>query len=188
MSRKKSFEISKVLDLAINVFWHKGYEGCSMQDLVEQLGLSRSSIYETFGSKEALYLKALERYDIQSKQKLGTILYEQGSAKELLLRYFHEVIEYTRHRSCFMVNASLELAASHQEVYNRVHENMAKNEEAFYQLLVRAVQTGEMKETWDLKALAQYLVNIMHGITVTTITAEREMLDNIVRSSLFFLE
>ncbi|WP_256973868.1 TetR family transcriptional regulator C-terminal domain-containing protein [Brevibacillus brevis] len=115
------------------------------------------------------------------------ILYEERPAKELLLRYFHEVIEYTRRRSCFMVNASLELAASHPEVFKRVQANMAENEEAFYQLLERAVQTGEMKGTWDLKALAQYLVNVMHGITVTTVTAEREMLDNIVRSSLYFL-
>ncbi|UED75241.1 TetR/AcrR family transcriptional regulator [Brevibacillus sp. DP1.3A] len=187
MSRNKSFEIPKVLDLAIDVFWHKGYVGCSMQDLVEQLGLSRSSIYETFGSKEDLYLQALERYDRQSKQILAAILYEQGPAKELLLRYFHEVIEYTRRRSCFMVNASLELAASHPEVFKRVQANMAENEEAFYQLLERAVQTGELKGTWNLKALAQYLVNVMHGITVTTVTAEREMLDNIVRSSLYFL-
>ncbi|WP_289137960.1 hypothetical protein [uncultured Brevibacillus sp.] len=60
---------------------------------------------------------------------------------------------------------------------------MAENEKAFYQLLERAAQNG----TWNLKALAQYLVNVMHGITVTTVTAEREMLDNIVRSSLYFL-
>ncbi|MNC70708.1 hypothetical protein D3C75_1215450 [compost metagenome] len=64
---------------------------------------------------------------------------------------------------------------------------MAENEEAFYQLLERTVQTGELKGTWNLKALAQYLVNVMHGITVTTVTAEREMLDNIVSSSLYFL-
>lgn len=64
---------------------------------------------------------------------------------------------------------------------------MAENEEAFYQLLERAVQSGELKGTWDIKALAQYLVNVMHGITVTTVTADREMLDNIVRNSLYFL-
>ncbi|TQK42037.1 hypothetical protein FB479_11529 [Brevibacillus sp. AG162] len=64
---------------------------------------------------------------------------------------------------------------------------MAENDESFYQLLERAVQTDELKGTWNLKALAQYLVNVMHGITVTTVTAEREMLDNIVRCSLYFL-
>ncbi|GEC91654.1 hypothetical protein [Brevibacillus brevis] len=64
---------------------------------------------------------------------------------------------------------------------------MAENDEGFYQLLERAVQTDELKGTWNLKALAQDLVNVMHGITVTTVPAEREMLDNIVRCSLYFL-
>ncbi|AIQ11301.1 TetR/AcrR family transcriptional regulator [Paenibacillus durus] len=187
MSRQKAFEINEVIDKALEVFWEKGYEGCSMQDLVNELELSRSSIYETFGNKKALYLLTLDRYEAQTKTRLSAILYEEGTAQELLVRFFNTVVEHTHRRSCFMVNASLEMTA-HPDVAHRVHTNMIRNEQAFYQLLERAHANGELKENVDLRAMSQYLVNVMHGISVTAVTSDRQMLDHIINTSLSFLK
>jgi len=60
MARTKDFDEDKVLQKAMNLFWHKGYNGTSMQDLVDGLGISRSSMYDTFGDKHTLFIRALE--------------------------------------------------------------------------------------------------------------------------------
>jgi TetR/AcrR family transcriptional repressor of nem operon len=183
MSRTKAFSIDGAIEKAMQVFREKGFEGTSMQDLVDATGLSRSSIYETFGSKKDFYLVALDRYEDQC---LTTMLYEPGPAKELLIAFFNKVIEHNLPQSCLMVNASLEMC-DHPEVNCRINAHAAKNERAFYQLLTRAASNGELKGNPDLRALAQFLVNAMHGLTVTAVTADRQTLDNIVAVTLHFL-
>ena len=156
-----------------------------MQDLVDATGLSRSSIYETFGSKKDLYLVSLDRYEDQAHD-LTSVLYGAGPAKELLLAYFDRLIAHNTKQSCLMVNASLEMC-EHPEVYGRIKSNVARNERAFYQLLTRAASNGELKGNPDLRALSQFLVNTMQGITVMAVTADRQALDNIVAIALHFL-
>ena len=146
MSRNKTFDIDKAIENAMEVFWEKGYEGTSMQDLVDVLGLSRSSIYETFGSKKDLYLVALDKYEDQADDSLGSILYEKGPAKDVLIRFFNKVIEHNVPKSCFMVNATLEMTA-HPDVSGRTKSNTSNSERAFYQLLTRASTNGEIKGT-----------------------------------------
>ncbi len=186
MSRNKTFDINEAISKAINVFWEKGYEGTSMQDIVDALGLSRSSIYETFGNKKNLFLAALDLYEDNANDSLTAILYEEGTAKELLVRYFNRVIEHTRLRSCLLLNTSLELTAD-SKVTGRANSSRIKSEQAFYQLLTKAKSNMEIKGNPDLRALSQYLVNIKFGIAVTVITADDQTMENIVKVSLYFL-
>src|ERR1700736_4704185 len=62
MGRPREFEVDKALDLALQVFWRKGYEGASMADLTEAMGITRPSLYAAFGNKEELFHKALDLY------------------------------------------------------------------------------------------------------------------------------
>ena len=62
MARTKDFDEDEVLDKAMYLFWNQGYNGTSMQDLVDGLGISRSSLYDTFGDKHSLFIKTLENY------------------------------------------------------------------------------------------------------------------------------
>lgn len=71
MARSKEFEVNEVLDKAIQLFWTQGYEKTSMQDLVEFMGIHRRSIYDTFGDKHALFMKALERYETKQTNKMS---------------------------------------------------------------------------------------------------------------------
>jgi AcrR family transcriptional regulator len=68
MGRKLSFDIDAALDAAMGVFWEKGYEGSSLDDLTEAMGIGRPSLYHSFGSKEQLFRQVLRRYE---RQKLG---------------------------------------------------------------------------------------------------------------------
>ncbi|MGO4271599.1 TetR/AcrR family transcriptional regulator, partial [Paenibacillus sp. TAF58] len=76
---------------------------------------------------------------------------------------------------------------AHPDVSGRIQSNSSKNERAFYQLLTRALSNGEIKGNPNLRALSQYLVNVMNGISVSAVTSDRETLDNIVSMSLNFL-
>ncbi|NIK67016.1 MULTISPECIES: TetR/AcrR family transcriptional regulator [unclassified Paenibacillus] len=185
MSRVKTFQIEETIDKAIDVFREKGYQGTSMQDLVSALSLNRSSIYQTFRSKEELYLVSLDRYGDQTSD-ITAILYEPGTCREVLMRFFAKLIEHNSVRTCLLVYASLEMG-EHPEVRERVSTNNNLRERAFFQLLSRGTANGEIKGNPNLRVLSQYLVNVANGITVTSASAGRNTLDNILEMSLFFL-
>src|SRR2546423_9970140 len=62
IGRPRAFDVDLALDRALHVFWRKGYEGASLSDLTQAMGINRPSIYAAFGDKEALFRKVLDRY------------------------------------------------------------------------------------------------------------------------------
>src|ERR1700748_3148505 len=84
MARTKDFDENEVLAKAIQIFWHKGYNGTSMQDLVDGLGISRSSLYDTYTDKHTLFLKALDSYQAAGSSKIEEIIANSASAKETI--------------------------------------------------------------------------------------------------------
>jgi TetR/AcrR family transcriptional regulator, transcriptional repressor for nem operon len=185
MARKKEFDISQAAHKAADVFRKKGFDGTSMQDLVDVLNLSRSSIYETFGNKKELYLVALDHYT-NVVDDLTSILYESGPPKTVLDKFFVKIIEHNEIESCFMVQASLEMI-THLDVMDRVSRNTIKRENAFLFLLERALSNGELHENQNLPTLSKYLVNVTNGLAVTSRTTDKPTLDQIVKMSLYFI-
>ena len=80
MPRAKEFTPDTVLEQAMELFWEQGYEATSAQDLVDHTGLSRSSLYNTFGSKQELYLRALDHYRQQDGEMFDHLLEQFDSA------------------------------------------------------------------------------------------------------------
>src|SRR3978361_1019384 len=136
MARTKDFDENEVLCKAIDIFWHKGYNGTSMQDLVDGLGISRSSLYDTYGDKHSLFIKALESYQSTGSGKICAIINGPGSAKEtikhLLEFIINGLLEDREHKGCFMVNAEVEVAPHDQQVSQLVCANDQQVEDAFY--------------------------------------------------------
>src|SRR2546422_3131949 len=92
MARQKEFNRDEVLNKAMEVFWTRGYEGTSIQDLVKHMRINRQSIYDTFGDKHTLFLQSLDRYrEIQSR-KVFAVLERPGSVKKNLRQLFEEVV------------------------------------------------------------------------------------------------
>ncbi|MDF2961861.1 MAG: TetR/AcrR family transcriptional regulator, partial [Paenibacillus sp.] len=117
---------------------------------------------------------------------ITSILYEPGTCKEVLLRFFDKLIEHNSIRTCLLIYASLEMS-EHPEVRARVSTNNNLRERAFFQLLSRGLANGEIKGNPNLRVLSQYLVNVTNGITITSAVTDRKTLDNILEMSLYFL-
>ncbi|HWZ03408.1 MAG TPA: TetR/AcrR family transcriptional regulator [Mucilaginibacter sp.] len=193
MARTKDFDENEVLGKAIDIFWHKGYNGTSMQDLVDGLGISRSSLYDTYGDKHTLFIKALESYQNKGSGKVGAITNSGAPAKEIiknLLEYITgELLGDQKHKGCFMVNAEVEVAPHDKAVSQMVCANDQQVEDAFYQVIKRGQDSGEISNRQDARALARFIFNTVKGIRVTAKSInDKAVFDDIIRLTLASLE
>ena len=175
MARTKEFDENEVLKKAVDLFWLKGYNGTSMQDLVDGLGISRSSLYDTYGDKHTLFIKALECYQCTSSAKIIQIIGNNLPAKETIkqiLEYItDELLGDHSRKGCFMVNAEVEVAPHDQEVNNMVCKNDQQMEEAFYRVIKQGQERGEIKNNQDARALSRFIFNSVKGMRVTAKSA-----------------
>ncbi|MEW9531711.1 TetR/AcrR family transcriptional regulator [Microbispora sp. NPDC049125] len=168
MARVKEFDPDVALQAALELFWERGYEGTSMADLVERLGIGRASLYATFGDKHALYMKALRRYaelrdpsPVETLAQPGPVL----PAVRAVLRDYCE-LSIADARGCLVVNAAAEMLPSDEEVGRFVSGRWAELETALTSALIRARAQGELGEGTDPKALARLLLVLMQGLRV----------------------
>jgi TetR/AcrR family transcriptional regulator, transcriptional repressor for nem operon len=188
MARTKEFNEDQALDKAIEIFWHKGYNGTSAQDLVTHLGLSRSSLYDTFGDKQKLFAQSLLRYQKQSQDQVIKLLDESENVKETLHDIFKQaIIESLEDRitkGCFMVNSSVELAMHDEEIAKIVKNNSQTMEEVFTKAVQKGQAAGHISKVTDARVLARFIFNNYSGIRVLARTGQRDkqVYDDIVKA------
>lgn len=193
MARTKQFEVENVLDAAVGLFWKKGYHATSANDLVEHLGVSRSSLYDTFGDKRNLYLKSLHQY---RKRVIGRQLYLIETAtdiKETLEAIFSLIIEQDiddfHPRGCMLVNAATEMAAVDEDVAAIVRGNQWDLQKSWEMAIKKAQYQNELRADLNPKATAAAIYNALIGMRVALKTEqEQETLDAIVRQTLRLLD
>ena len=170
MARTKEFNEMEVLDKAIDLFWFKGYNGASMQDVVDSLGLSRSSIYDTFGDKHQLYIASLEQYRKQAAGGLINMVTQSTNPLQTIQQLFeilsNDSVNAVCNKGCFMTNSTIELAPHDPQIHKIVKDNMQDIEEAFYNLVKKGQDLGEITNKQDARALARFLFNTISGIRV----------------------
>ncbi|RZJ56088.1 MAG: TetR/AcrR family transcriptional regulator [Flavobacterium sp.] len=178
MARTKEFNEDQALDKAVEIFWHKGYNGTSAQDLVTHLGLSRSSLYDTFGDKQKLFSKALKRYQKQGQDSVKQLLEESDDVKQAFTQIFKQaVIESLEDRitkGCFMVNSSVELAMHDEEIANIVSDNRQTMEEVFLKAVKKGQEKGQISTQLDARTLARFVFNNYSGIRVLARAGEKD--------------
>lgn len=193
MARTKDFDENEVLTKAIQLFWYKGYNGTSMQDLVDGLGISRSSLYDTYTDKHTLFMKALESYQQTGAAQMGEIIHHQGPAKEAverLLRFAtNELLCDKQQKGCFMVNAEVEVAPHDAEVSNVIRRNDQEMEDAFLQIIEKGKANGEIKSPQDARALTRFIFNAVKGMRVTAKSStDRAVFDDIIKLTISVLD
>jgi len=168
MARKKEFDTRKALDRAVDLFWRKGYEATSVQDLLDHLKISRQSLYDTFGDKHRLFLAALDRY---SEVQIGEILGELETPEAGLMQIrkcFEVVLEAlvseAKPRACLMINSTMELARRYRSVAQRARAYARRFEAAFLRAIANAVERGELRPGRDPLSLARHLTSCLVGM------------------------
>ena len=164
-----------------------------MQDLVDGLGISRSSLYDTYGDKHTLFIKALESYQRESSGIFCKIINSDLSAKEAIQKLFEmitgELVSDETHRGCFMVNAEVEVAPHDQEVSRLICANDQQVEETFYIIIKKGQENGEIKNPQDARALARFTFNTVKGIRVTAkSTNDKAIFNDIIQTALSVLD
>ena len=193
MARKKDFDEDEVLAKAIQLFWYKGYNGTSMQDLVDGLGISRSSLYDTYTDKHTLFVKALESYQNTGAAKIREMIEQPAPAKEkvkkLLEFSINELLGDKQQKGCFMVNAEVEVAPHDAEVNDLVCKNDQQMEEAIYQVIQQGKERGEIQNQQEPRALARFIFNAVKGMRVTAkSTTDKTVFDDIIKLTVTVLD
>lgn len=192
MARTKDFDESEILGKAVCLFWHKGYHGTSMQELVDYLGISRSSLYDTYVDKHTLYIKALEFYQNTSGSQLCTIVTNTTSAKEAIKELLELIasglLNDEQHKGCFMVNAEVEVAPHDAEVKEIICKNEQQIEEAFHRAIQKGQESGEITNKRDARALARFFLNTVKGIRVSAKSiTDKAFFNDIIKTALSVL-
>lgn len=170
MPRKKTFTIEFALDKAMELFWERGYQNTSMREIAEHLGLSRSSIYATFGDKHTLFVETLRRYGAECRAPGLSDLGTAQSPRAALLRVFELAIvdaDAARQRDhCLLINTAMQLVYSDPEVTLVVESAFLDMENNFRSTIERAATAGEVTATVDAVQTARSLLSTYLGLCV----------------------
>ncbi|MDJ1506545.1 TetR/AcrR family transcriptional regulator [Xanthocytophaga agilis] len=168
MGRNKNFVEEDILDKVIILFQKQGYNSTSPEQLVSFLGLSRSSIYSTFGDKRELLIKALQRYRQITKASLDKIIKESNDPLSGIWQIFNMSVDGCYHpenpSGCFLVNSIVEFGSEDSEARQILNDSYTDCRDAlchFLQLTNRNMSNG------SLQILADYLINAICGIVIS---------------------
>lgn len=191
MARTKLFDEDEVLDKAVCLFLNKGYNGTSMQDLVDGLGISRSSLYDTYVDKHTLYIKALERYQTAGSAKVCSIVNNDAPAKEkishLLKLYTSNLLNDAPQKGCLLVNAELEMAPHDPLINEMICKNEQLLEDAFLRAIQKGQESGEISSKQDAKTLTRFFLTTGKGLRVSTQETDPAFFENIIQTALSVL-
>jgi AcrR family transcriptional regulator len=167
--RPRSFDCEKALYQAMRVFWEKGYEGASLEDLTQAMGINRPSLYAAFGDKEALFRKVLDRYEAEAAGYFGEAM-RQSTARavveQLLFGSADGATNPCTPRGCLMVQGALASGDSASAIQKELAVRRSKGESLLRKRLKRAQWEGDLPIDANAADLARYVIAVIRGMAV----------------------
>jgi AcrR family transcriptional regulator len=172
VGRPRGFDQDKALDRAMDVFWSKGFEGASLNDLTAAMGIRPASIYQAFGNKQALFEKALARY------LAGPVAFIHGALKEptayavakrILCRTAEFLTEGRSRRGCMTIQAALAGGVEGAPIRRKLIAIRVKEQDALRRRLEQAKSEGDLPNSADASDLARFVTALFQGMTVQAI-------------------
>ena len=167
--RPREFDPDQALDRALEVFWRKGYEGASISDLTEAMGINRPSLYAAFGNKEELFRKALDRY----AQGPAAYTYEaleeptaRAVAEHLLRGAVDALTDPNNPHGCLGVQGALTCGDAAASIKDELCARRARWQAALQRRLERARREGDLTGGANCADLAQYVATVLQGMAV----------------------
>ena len=193
MARKIEFEQAKIIEKAQDIYWMNGYEATSVQDLVDNLGISRSSLYNTFVDKHSLYIAALTLYQQRAIQQLQSAVDAFDYSKQTIETIFQSALDNALaddfYKGCFLANSMVEMAKHDADVVQLVTEYRLEVEAVFYQSLVTAQASSEQPDWPEPRAVARHLYSTLIGLdTLAKTKPDPQVLRDIVAVALALVE
>ncbi|HEY0106570.1 MAG TPA: TetR/AcrR family transcriptional regulator [Rhizomicrobium sp.] len=166
--RPRGFCVENALDRAMDVFWRKGYQGASLSDLTEAMGINAPSLYACFDNKEGLFRAVLDRYEAAGKGFLQEVLdapTSRASAEIFLKGVAARATDPDNHPpGCLLLQSGL--AGEDQRIPNELARHRAEKELALRERFACARREGDLPQSADPAALARYLVTVANGMCV----------------------
>lgn len=168
MARPRAFDESFVVAKATQLFWEQGYRRTTPQNLLEITGLSKSSLYATFGSKQGLFELCLEQY-VQSQETLLRKVLSLSSLQEALARYYAGIITMITNKEgpsvCLVASSAIEIDDD-AIISPLVANGRERFETVIAERLVLAQEIGEIEKHRDPKVLARFIYSTNLGLIV----------------------
>lgn len=165
--RPREFDVEQALTAALYVFWQKGYEGASLTDLTEAMGITRPSLYAAFGNKEALFKRALDLYESEKLAYVRSAL-EAPTARGVAQRMLEGTIANSTNEcpGCLRVTASVNCNGTDSPIRDHVQERAQSSRRALVQRMQRAIDDGDFTIPVEAEAMTRYLLALLQGIAV----------------------
>jgi TetR/AcrR family transcriptional repressor of nem operon len=171
MAGVKRFDKDEVLDRAMRLFWERGYEATSIDDLLKATGINRGSLYGTFGDKRRLFLAAVDRY----MEKVGLPLFKElahGNPRDAMRRMFKSIIRRNSDgkspAGCLITNSAVECRRLGGAINVRIERELKLQESAILETLRRASVMNLLGPKHDLRALARFFLGVAQGLNVVS--------------------
>lgn len=168
--RPRKFDVNEALDKALVVFWQRGFEGASLSDLTEAMGINRPSLYAAFGDKQTLFRRALDRYAEVGPLAVLHAALQEPTARGVIEHILYGVAEcFTnpcRPAGCLVVQSALVCGEEAQSVKEELCARRAAGEAKLRERLERAQAEGDLPDDVDPATLARYVATVVHGMSV----------------------
>jgi len=192
MARLKAFDEDRALDLAVDCFWSRGYEGTSVRDLADSMGIGGASLYNTYGDKRALFVRSLERYANRSMRERIARLEANRQPKEAILAFLAEIIDRSvadpERKGCLLVNSALDVAPHDAEIGKAVGDYLGEIRAFFRRNIEAAHKVGQVSKRIDAESVSAHLLGVVLGIRVLARTgAKRKLLEGVAQPALDLL-
>ncbi|UZK67265.1 TetR/AcrR family transcriptional regulator [Sphingomonas sp. M1-B02] len=187
--RPREFCTEEALAAALRVFWSKGYEGASLSDLTEAMGITRPSLYAAFGNKEALFRKALDLYEREKLSYMRPAL-EAPTARGVAERLLRGALEMqtgdvSEPKGCLRVISSVACGVEAESIRDEVIARRKSSSDALIERFERAKAAGELPDDMSAEGLSAYLSALLQGLSLQAGGgASREELTQLVETSL----
>jgi AcrR family transcriptional regulator len=169
MGRPREFDPDQALDRALRVFWRSGYEGASIADLTEAMGITKPSLYAAFGNKEELFRKALDRY-VDGPGGYVQVALAKPTAREVVQHLLYQaadaVTDPDNPPGCLAVQGALCCGEAAETIKQELMTRRANGEQDLRKRFERAIAEGDLPKGSDSADLARYISAVVQGMAV----------------------
>jgi AcrR family transcriptional regulator len=184
--RPREFDVEEALAAALRVFWEKGYDGASLTDLTDAMGITRPSLYAAFGNKEELFKRALDLYESEKLAYVRSAL-EAPTARGVAQRLFEGTIDNITGGcpGCLRVIAAVSCRSEDSPIRQDIHARAESSRRAVVERFERAIDEGDFTIPVEAEAMTRYLTAVLQGISVQAGGgARREELQQVAQAAL----